>query len=145
MAMTVEFMAALREALTPLGMDVPDMEAPREPARLKDIVADIKAHPPKAIALGSNTQLDTARKQLIHRGQIVELTEKEALLLACLAEHKDGLTREALLDKVWGYHESVDTHTLETHIHRLRAKLKTLPEAPECIMTTADGYALHIR
>lgn len=53
------------------------------------------------------------------------LTDKEYLILKSLADHMDqGLDRQALLSLVWGYASSVETHTIETHMYRLRQKLE---------------------
>jgi hypothetical protein len=69
----------------------------------------------------------------------VRLTEKESALLVALSEAGPaGLSRDTLLKKVWAYTQELDTHTLETHIYRLRQKL---PD-PELLRTTAGGYAL---
>lgn len=69
----------------------------------------------------------------------IELTEKESELLKLLYTQKE-MAREDILKTIWGYAETVDTRTLESHIHRLRAKLKALPEMAECLTTTATGY-----
>jgi hypothetical protein len=72
-------------------------------------------------------------------GQHVPLTEKESLLLAALARALPGAApREQLLREVWAYEGEVETHTLETHIYRLRSKLSALTPPP-CDMVTSDG------
>ncbi len=72
----------------------------------------------------------------------VMLTEKETLLLSCLLDAEgQSVRREEVLQRVWGYSAEADTHTLETHIYRLRAKLKELG-LEAMIETTPDGYAL---
>lgn len=71
----------------------------------------------------------------------VSLTEKEAELLCLLARHSPAsLSKELLLREIWGYHDTVDTHTLETHIYRLRGKMAHLLPSDAGIQTTEDGY-----
>lgn len=117
------------------------------PARLPDVLEALEV-------LASNTSglsgprahmgwtLDPARLTLRQGdAQTISLTDTEARLLACLfdAEGRD-VTRDALLQRVWGYRPGLDTHTLETHIYRLRKKLEADPANPSRIITTDDGY-----
>ncbi|MBI1300556.1 MAG: hypothetical protein GC137_02760 [Alphaproteobacteria bacterium] len=71
----------------------------------------------------------------------VVLTEKEVEILSYLHAHKGQIvTREELLKAVWNYAESVETHTVETHIYRLRQKIEKDPANPKIVMTAQDGY-----
>ncbi|HXY59144.1 MAG TPA: response regulator transcription factor [Methylocystis sp.] len=71
------------------------------------------------------------------------LTEKESALLARLARAGgEVVAREALLRDVFGYNPGVATHTLETHIHRLRRKLERVPRAARILQTAPGGYRL---
>lgn len=74
----------------------------------------------------------------------IELTDKEAaLLLALLNAGLGEITeRSVLLKQVWGYGEGLETHTLETHIYRLRQKLEENPAEPKILMTADNGYYL---
>ena len=84
-------------------------------------------------------------RQAVHitTQQVIFLTEKEAEILKLLYTNGSELTRDEILHCVWGYGSDVDTHTLETHIYKLRKKL--LPENPEeFIVTNAKGYSLRI-
>ena len=75
--------------------------------------------------------------------EAVQLTEKERDLL--LALHRRGgaiVTRRELLDEVWGYGDGIETHTLETHIYRLRQKIEDDPANPVHLMTEEPGYRL---
>lgn len=73
----------------------------------------------------------------------VRLTEKETSILKYLyrAEEK-VVTRSVLLEEVWGYNSGVTTHTLETHIYRLRQKIEADPSNARLLVTDAGGYKL---
>ncbi|MEC7701142.1 MAG: helix-turn-helix domain-containing protein [Pseudomonadota bacterium] len=72
-----------------------------------------------------------------------ELTDTEVHILRYLYVAKGTpVPRQELLDNVWGYHKDVETHTIETHIYRLRQKLEQDPAEPEVLITQADGYVL---
>lgn len=78
-------------------------------------------------------------------GSDIALTEKEVAILSCLAAANGALiSRRDLLTNVWGYAEGVETHTLETHIYRLRQKLEHDPAKPEILLTKEQGYSLVI-
>jgi DNA-binding response OmpR family regulator len=75
----------------------------------------------------------------------IRLTEKEAAILAFL--HRMGaraVPRQELLTEVWGYHPEVTTHTLETHIYRLRRKIEADPAKACLLITEAGGYRLAV-
>ncbi len=73
----------------------------------------------------------------------IRLTEKERDILLALLDAKGNLVRrETLLDRVWGYASGVETHTLETHIYRLRQKIETDPARPVLLLTQEEGYSL---
>ncbi len=73
----------------------------------------------------------------------IRLTEKEVALIDYLYTHQDRIvTRKELLAAVWDYAESVETHTLETHIYRLRQKIETDPSDPQILCTDENGYIL---
>jgi DNA-binding response OmpR family regulator len=73
----------------------------------------------------------------------VRLTEKETAILKYLyrSGHK-VVSRGVLLDEVWGYNAGVNTHTLETHIYRLRQKIERDPSHAEILITESGGYRL---
>ena len=74
-------------------------------------------------------------------GEAVPLTEKEIEILAYLHAHNGQITsRETLLKSVWNYADSVETHTVETHIYRLRQKIEQDPANPKILITQDDGY-----
>jgi len=73
----------------------------------------------------------------------VRLTEKETEILLCLhGAAGKSIAREDLLHKVWAYAPEAETHTLETHIYRLRQKIEEDPSAPSVLLTDGDGYRL---
>ena len=85
-----------------------------------------------------------AQKVLIDaRQKKIRLTEKETNILKYLyrAEGRTA-TREALLAEVWGYNAGVTTHTLETHIYRLRQKIEVTAGAAQILVTEVGGYRL---
>lgn len=76
-------------------------------------------------------------------GRDIRLTEKETAILRFLLRAKPkAVGRDILLREVWGYNAGVDTHTLETHIYRLRQKIEPTPGQSSILLTEADGYAL---
>ena len=72
----------------------------------------------------------------------VRLTDKEAAILAFLYRAGGVIGREALLGEVWGYQAGVTTHTLETHVYRLRRKIERDPAHAEILVTEPGGYRL---
>ncbi len=73
----------------------------------------------------------------------VTLTEKEVELLQCLIKNRETLLpRDALLKQVWGYSNDANTHTLETHIYRLRSKLKQVSDELDIISSEEGGYRI---
>jgi len=76
-------------------------------------------------------------------GGKLRLTEKEAALLRLLhAAGGAGVARETLLEQVWGYRDGITTHTLETHIYRLRRKIESDPAEARLLLTEPGGYRL---
>ena len=76
-------------------------------------------------------------------GNKVRLTEKETAIMKYLyrAEQK-VIGRDELLEQVWGYNSGVTTHTLETHIYRLRQKVERDPSNARLLVTEGGGYKL---
>lgn len=99
------------------------------------------------IAIGDDYMLDTQRhvlNPLGSGGEQIRLTEKESALLQILqAANGQSIARDTLLEDVWDYAEDVETHTLETHIYRLRQKIEADSSSPAILMTDeAGGYYL---
>jgi len=82
-------------------------------------------------------------KVLESKNKSIRLTEKENDILKFLYQNlKTIVSREILLHEVWGYNSKVTTHTLETHIYRLRQKIETDPANACFLITEAGGYRL---
>jgi DNA-binding response OmpR family regulator len=75
-------------------------------------------------------------------GKKVRLTEKETNILKFLYRSGEAVARETLLHEVWGYNPAVTTHTLETHIYRLRQKIENNPGHAQILITESGGYRL---
>ncbi|MBI1273028.1 MAG: hypothetical protein GC131_02950 [Alphaproteobacteria bacterium] len=121
------------------------------PVRLGHLIDRIdyclRAHgaaPRPALPVGAY-QLDVHAKKLRRAGgTALELTEKEAAILAALAaQHPAVVPRDKLLAAVWGYNEKIDTHTLETHIYRLRRKLEDAGERADLLLSDNGGYRIN--
>jgi DNA-binding response OmpR family regulator len=79
------------------------------------------------------------------RNRRIRLTDKESAILKFLyRSDARPVGREILLHEVWGYNPAVTTHTLETHIYRLRQKLETNPANPALLLTEQGGYRLNL-
>jgi len=84
-----------------------------------------------------------ARQVIRHKtGAAIRLTEKEAQLLEYLGRSDKPVNREELLAAIWGYDARIDTHTLETHIYRLRRKLDPHNEGINSIVASYGAYRL---
>jgi hypothetical protein len=94
------------------------------------------------LTLANGWVLDSLARSLNHaETPAVALTEKESQLLKTLIETQGtALPREELLSRVWGMTGQVDTHTLETHIYRLRAKIEAVSPLIGDIVTEGGAY-----
>ncbi len=73
----------------------------------------------------------------------IRLTEKEAAVLKFLYRARGApVAREVLLHEVWGYSADASTHTVETHIYRLRRKIKSMPDTARLLVNEGGGYRL---
>jgi two-component system response regulator RegX3 len=93
-----------------------------------------------------DVHLDPGRHEVTIRGSSVALPLKEFELLSLLLEHAGRvLTRDTLIDRIWGHDYVGDTKTLDVHVKRLRAKVETDPSNPERIVTIRGlGYKYEI-
>jgi DNA-binding response OmpR family regulator len=118
----------------------------RFPVLLARIRAQLRQHETSADAvftIGPYSFQPSSKLLMGSKGNKVRLTEKETAILRFLyrADEKT-ISREVLLQEVWGYNSGVTTHTLETHIYRLRQKIEKDAAVPEILVTEAGGYKL---
>jgi hypothetical protein len=121
----------------------------KKPVRLRDILAEIRQALQKGAAgatmsIGRQYRFSALSRQLTHvaSGRKADLTDKEMQLLQHIAgAGRRGITREDLLKRVWGFEEDLNTHTLETHIYRLRGKFKEI-SGKEIIEAVEGKYKL---
>jgi DNA-binding response OmpR family regulator len=127
----------------------PEDEPVARPVRLGTLLARIEAHwadsgEPELLELGPYEFVPAEQMLRDPRSDtVIRLTELERKLLLYLAS-TDGASvdREQLLAHVWGYSTGVDTHTVETHIWRLRQKIETEDPASRFLITEAGKYRL---
>jgi len=95
--------------------------------------------------LGPYTFHPTMKILKTHDNNEINLTEKETDILMFLYHTvKDVVPRDILLHEIWGYNNSITTHTLETHIYRLRQKIERNPSMAELLVTERGGYRLEV-
>ncbi len=102
--------------------------------RLRGIVAEFA---------GLRFESQTRQISVAETGAIIRLTEKETALLAYLAQSVNPVTREELLDAIWGYDARIDTHTLESHIYQLRRKLDSEGKGGNILLNEGGTYRLN--
>ena len=89
-----------------------------------------------------NYILDKNEKKLAKFDDYILLTEKEVQLLELFLISKKSINKSEILDKVWQYSSDADTHTVETHIYRLRKKIKAKFSDENFILNDKNGYLL---
>ena len=112
---------------------------------LRELAASIQAKSGSPLSLAHGWAFDRTFRALIDSSSATQqiLTEKETLLLTALLDASPGaVRRETLLREVWSYEADVETHTLETHIYRLRQKLEAIHPRPCDIETIEGAYRL---
>ena len=86
--------------------------------------------------------LDKNEKKLFKEKNFLILTEKEIQLLELFLNNKKPISKDKILSFVWNYSSDADTHTVETHIYRLRKKIKDKFSDENFILNTKEGYSL---
>lgn len=139
------------DADTILGLDAGANDYITKPFRLGVLLARLRAHirqhersDDAVFAIGPYT-FQPANKILLDEAnnKKVRLTDKEAAILKYLYRAGDKVvSRDVLLDEVWGYNAGVTTHTLETHVYRLRQKIEADPSEARLLVTEQGGYRL---
>ncbi|HTQ32734.1 MAG TPA: response regulator transcription factor [Stellaceae bacterium] len=143
--------AADSEGDTVQGLDAGANDYVTKPFRLNVLLARLRAHMrqsehrddavfsigPYVFQPSAKLMTDQARRKK------VRLTEKETAILRYLYHAGDrAIGRATLLGEVWGYNAGVTTHTLETHVYRLRQKIERDPANAEILITEPGGYRL---
>jgi DNA-binding response OmpR family regulator len=116
------------------------------PVLLARIRAQLRQHEQSedaVFAVGPYTFKPAAKILIDERDKKIRLTEKETNILKYLYRASDAVVpRDELLHEVWGYNAGVTTHTLETHIYRLRQKIEPDPSSAKILVTEPGGYRL---
>jgi len=86
--------------------------------------------------------LDKNEKKLIKDNIYISITEREVQLIELLFNEKKSLPKNYILKKIWNYSDNADTHTVETHIYRLRKKIYTKFNDEKFILNSEKGYTI---
>ena len=134
-----------------LGLDAGANDYVTKPFRLGVLLARLRAQlrqheqsEDAVFTIGPYTFRPSAKLLLNgENNKKVRLTEKETAILKYLYRSGDKVvSRDILLGEVWGYNAGVTTHTLETHVYRLRQKIEDNPSNAEILVTEPGGYRL---
>src|SRR6516225_2457708 len=142
--------AQVSDADTILGLESGANDYVTKPFKLGVLLARIRAQlrqheqsEDAVFTIGPYTFKPASKLLLDGAGGKIRLTEKETSILKYLYRAGERVvTREVLLHEVWGYNAGVTTHTLETHIYRLRQKIEKDPSQAELLITETGGYKL---
>jgi len=133
-----------------LGLDSGANDYITKPFKLGILLARIRAQHEQSedatFAIGPYTFRPAAKMLLLDdpKKSKVRLTEKETSILKYLCRIGNKVVpRDVLLSEVWGYNAGVTTHTLETHIYRLRQKIEADPSNATLLVTEPGGYRLN--
>lgn len=135
---------------TILGLDAGANDYVPKPFRFGVLLARIRAHlrqheqsEDAVFTVGPYTFRPSAKSLVCEDQSKIRLTEKETAILKYLFRAGEQVvSRDILLHEVWGYNSGVTTHTLETHIYRLRQKIERDPSNAEILVTETGGYKL---
>jgi len=133
-----------------LGLDAGANDYVTKPFKFAVLLARIRAQlrqheqsEDAVFTIGPYTFKPAAKLLLGEKGTKIRLTEKETSILKYLYRAGEKVVgRDVLLHEVWGYNAGVTTHTLETHIYRLRQKIERDASNPELLVTESGGYKL---
>ncbi len=119
------------------------------PMKISEIIEIINLRILKEnFSLKSNVQvgkylLNLNSREIIFRNEKIKLTEQEVKILSYLKKTKTNTKVEKLQLDIWGYNPEMDTHTVETHIHRLRKKMKDKFNDENFILSSKSGYSIN--
>jgi DNA-binding response OmpR family regulator len=133
-----------------LGLDAGANDYITKPFKFAVLLARIRAQlrqheqsEDAVFTIGHYTFKPASKLLVDEKGAKIRLTEKETSILKFLYRAGEKVvTRDVLLQEVWGYNSGVTTHTLETHIYRLRQKIEKDPSQAELLVTETGGYKL---
>lgn len=133
-----------------LGLEAGANDYITKPFRFAVLLTRIRTHlrqheqsEDATFAIGPYTFKPASKMLVDEDGSKIRLTEKETAILKYLYRAGERtITRDVLLSEVWGYNSGVTTHTLETHIYRLRQKIEKDPSNAAILITEAGGYKL---
>jgi DNA-binding response OmpR family regulator len=139
------------DADTVLGLEAGANDYVIKPFKFAVLLARIRAHlrqhessEDAVFQVGPYTFHPSSKLLVSDKGSKMKLTEKETAILRFLYRAgRKSIAREVLLQEVWGYNSQVTTHTLETHIYRLRQKIEPDPATARLLVTDAGGYRLN--
>ena len=143
--------ASAGEADTIHGLDMGANDYISKPFRLGELLARLRAHlrqhehsEDALIPIGPYIFKPNVKMLIDEKAnKKIRLTEKETAILKYLYRaEKRAVARETLLGEVWGYNAGVTTHTLETHVYRLRQKIEKDPTKAQILLTDGGGYKL---
>ncbi|MEO9516726.1 MAG: response regulator transcription factor [Paracoccaceae bacterium] len=138
------------DADTILGLDAGANDYVTKPFKFPVLLARIRAQlrqheqsEDAVFTLGPYTFKPAMKMLMSEDDRKIRLTEKETNILKFLYRSPEGVVaRDILLHEVWGYNAGVTTHTLETHIYRLRQKIEPDPSNARLLVTESGGYRL---
>ncbi|MBL4619773.1 MAG: response regulator transcription factor [Alphaproteobacteria bacterium] len=140
------------EADTILGLDAGANDYVSKPFKFGVLLARVRAHlrsheqsEDAVFKIGPYEFRPSVKMLVTKEDKKIRLTEKETSILKYL--YRAGgkaVTRDVLLDEVWGYNSGVTTHTLETHVYRLRQKIEPDPSSATILLTESGGYRLSV-
>lgn len=112
-------------------------------ARIRSQLRQHEQSEDAVFSLGPYTFKPAMKMLITEDDKKIRLTEKETNILKFLYRASEGVVpRDVLLHEVWGYNAGVTTHTLETHIYRLRQKIEPEPSQARLLVTESGGYKL---